>query len=326
MNRRQYMQMLKTNGSTDKERHVNKAIHDMNLFTPSSPSYKDVLIDSIPRKVNIISSTVTNQKIFHTVPGEDFTIGSIMEWSNSHWLITERDADDEITVRGKIQICQKEIKWQDDLTGDIVARWATVEKPYYSNLKENNYIAYSTREFRIQMPFDEYSSRLNIDKRLMLEIVNNEPKTYRITSVDQMTGRIDYNNAQIGFLSFNVEQDLYNPETDNEELMICDYFIPKKQDDGENLVITFNGSNQINSGGLGKTFYAELGEFDTSETQWELILEQDVNSVNFENGLKTKTGSKCKVICENNDSLIGTTIELKAKLNEKESSVILEVV
>lgn len=326
MNRRQYIQMLKTNGSTDKERHVNKAIHDMNLLAPSNPSYKDVLIDSIPRKVNIISSTVTNQKIFHTVPGEDFTIGSIMEWSNSHWLITERDADDEITVRGKIQICQKEIKWQDDLTGDIVARWATVEKPYYSNLKENNYIAYSTREFRIQMPFDEYSSRLNIDKRLMLEIVNNEPKTYRITSVDQMTGRIDYNNAQIGFLSFNVEQDLYNPETDNEELMICDYFIPKKQDDGENLVITFNGSNQINSGGLGKTFYAELGEFDTSETQWELILEQGVNSVNFENGLKTETGSKCKVICENNDSLIGTTIELKAKLNEKESSVILEVV
>ena len=67
----------------------------MKKLGPSSPSFKDVLIDGEPRKVNIISATVTNKKYFHTMPGEDFVIGSIMEWSNSHWLITERDAEDE---------------------------------------------------------------------------------------------------------------------------------------------------------------------------------------------------------------------------------------
>lgn len=131
-------------------------------------------------------------------------------------------------------------------------------------------MSYSTREFRIQTPFDEYSARLNIGKRLMLEIVNGEPKTYRITSIDQMTGRIDYDNDQIGFLSFNVEQDLYNAETDNVEKMICNYVPEDASDnveitypddntvDDRVLSIEFTGEPSIPTGGFGKLFTAKI--------------------------------------------------------------------
>lgn len=322
MNLNQYRELLNAHGSNQRDRVINKSQHDMNLLGPVSPSYKDVLIDSVPRKVNIISSTVTNQKIFHTVPGEDFNIGSIMEWSNSHWLITERDAEDDITVRGKIQICQKEIKWQDDTTGEIVARWATVEKPYYSNLKENNYIAYSTREFRVQMPFDEYSSKLNIDKRLMLEVINGEPKTYRITSIDQMTGRIDYNNEQIGFLSFNIEQDLYNPETDNKDLMICDYF----EKNNSKFNISYSGSNYINVNGFGKTFYIDSDSENLENVVWKLTVNPDTEKISFENNKKEFIGKSCKVIYENDSSLIGSIVNITASLDELNSELVLEVV
>lgn len=272
MTRSQYREMLDLNGSTQRDRIINKSVHDQNKLAPVSPSYKDVTIDDVPRKLNIISSTVMNQKIIHTLPGEDFAIGSIVYWSKSHWLITERDAEDEITVRGRIQICQKQITWQDDNTYEIRSLWATVEKPYYSNLEENKTLSYSTREFRIQMPFDEYSANLNIGKRLMLEIVNGMPKTYRITSIDQMTSRIDYNGEQVGFLSFNVEQDLYNPDTDNAEKMICDYvpiddteedppeivYPPVEDDTSEyELSIDFTGAPTIQTGGFGKLVYSE---------------------------------------------------------------------
>ena len=168
MTRSEYRKMLKLNGPTQRDRIINKSIHDQNKLAPVQPSFKDVTIDDVPRKLNIISSTVMDQKIIHTLPGEDFSIGSIVYWSKSHWLITERDPEDEITVRGRIQICRKEIKWQDDNSHKIHSLWATVEKPYYSNLEENKQMSYSTREFRIQMPFDEYSANLNIGKRLML--------------------------------------------------------------------------------------------------------------------------------------------------------------
>lgn len=102
MTRSQYRKMLNLNGPTQRDRIINKSIHDQNKLAPVSPSYKDVTIDDAPRKLNIISSTVMNQKIIHTLPGEDFVIGSIVYWSKSHWLITERDAEDEITVRGRI--------------------------------------------------------------------------------------------------------------------------------------------------------------------------------------------------------------------------------
>lgn len=325
MTRDQYRQAIASNGKTQRDRAVNKGIHDMNKLGPLSPSYKDVLIDSVPRKVNIISSTVTTQKIFHTRPGEDFTIGSIMEWSNSHWLITERDAEDEITVRGKIQICQKEIVWQDVLTHDIVARWATVEKPYYSNLKENNYIGYSTREFRVQMPFDEYSERLDIDKRLMLEIINNEPKTYRITSIDQMTGRIDYNNDQIGFLSFNIEQDLYNPETDNVNLMICDYIEPETSDQ-TGLVISHSGSNELSAGGLGKKLNAVFNGEESDSIEWTISTDTDIDGISFENGLSKTIGSSCRICCNDDHRLIGTTIYVTARYNDYTKTISLEVI
>lgn len=109
MTREQYRAFLKQNGATQRERIVNKAIYDAKRLGPISPSYKKVTIDGVSQYVNVISTAVVNQKIIHSQPGEDFSIGSIVVLGNSHWLITERDFEDEITVRGRIQICQKEI-------------------------------------------------------------------------------------------------------------------------------------------------------------------------------------------------------------------------
>lgn len=341
MTRSQYREMLNLNGPTQRDRIINKSVHDQNKLAPVSPSYKDVTIDDVPRKLNIISSTVMNQKIIHTLPGEDFAIGSIVYWSKSHWLITERDAEDEITVRGRIQICQKQITWQDDNTYEIRSLWATVEKPYYSNLEENKTLSYSTREFRIQMPFDEYSANLNIGKRLMLEIVNGMPKTYRITSIDQMTSRIDYNGEQVGFLSFNVEQDLYNPDTDNAEKMICDYvpiddteedppeivYPPVEDDTSEyELSIDFTGAPTIQTGGFGKLFTAKIDGEICEEAVWTLTGDYVSDEIHFKNAADSVSNAKCKVVCADNPKLIGTVITLSVQSGKLTANVELEVI
>lgn len=341
MTRSQYRKKLRADGATQRDRIINKAIHDSSHLAPISPSFKDVTIDDIPRKLNIISSTVMTQKIIHTLPGEDFSIGSIVYWSGSHWLITERDAEDEITVRGRIQICQKQIVWQDDETHEICSRWATVEKPYYSNLSENKTIGYSTREFRIQMPFDEYSAKLNIDKRLMLEVIGGVPKTYRITSIDQMTGRIDYNDEQVGFLSFNVEQDLYNPEMDNLEKMICDY-VPIDENDTSDLPeieyppqpttseytlsIEFSGEPTVPCGGLGKLFSAKLDGELCEEAVWTLTGDHVPDSIYFKNSTDAVSSPKCKIVCIDDPKLIGEKLLLTVRSGKLSANIELEVV
>lgn len=340
MTRSEYRKMLKLNGPTQRDRIINKSIHDQNKLAPVSPSFKDVTIDDIQRKLNIISSTVMDQKIIHTLPGEDFSIGSIVYWSKSHWLITERDPEDEITVRGRIQICRKEIKWQDDNSHKIHSLWATVEKPYYSNLEENKQMSYSTREFRIQMPFDEYSANLNIGKRLMLEIINDVPKTYRITSVDQMTSRIDYNNEQVGFLSFNVEQDLYNPETDNAEKMICDYvpiedteeippevvYPPQEAEPEYVLSIDFTGAPTVQAGGFGKLFTAKIDGETCEMANWTLQGDHVPDEIHFKNAEDSVSSAKCKVVCADNPKLIGTIVSLTVQSGKLTADIDLEVI
>lgn len=255
-------------------------------------------------------------------------------------MITERDAEDEITVRGRIQICQKQITWQDDNTSEIRSLWATVEKPYYSNLEENKQVSYSTREFRIQMPFDEYSANLNIGKRLMLEIVNGVPKTYRITSIDQMTSRIDYNGEQVGFLSFNVEQDLYNPETDNAEKMICDYVpidnaeeppeivYPPVEDEASKYVLSidFTGASTIQTGGFGKLFTAKIDGEVCESAVWTLTGDHVPDKIYLKNAVDTVSNPRCKVVCIDDPKLIGTVIELKVQSGKLTTNVELEVI
>ena len=342
MTREQYRDFLKQNGVTQRERIVHKAIHDTNTMGPINPSCKDVTIDGEPRRLIVISANVTDRKTIHALPGEDFSVGSIIVMGGSHWLITERDFDDEVTVSGRIQICQKEIVWQDEDDLRICSLWATVEKPYYSNLSENNNIGFSTREFRIQMPFDEYSSRLNVGKRLMLEIINGEPKTYRITSVDQMTGRVDYKDEQIGFLSFNVEQDLYNPETDNPEKMICNY-IPVEEDPPApeepmlpieppppppaKLKIAFNGEPAVRAGGFGKAFTASLdGTDEEIVADWILTGNHVPDGIHLKPSGEATTAQKCMVVAEDNVDLIGLTVELKASYGDSEAVISLEVI
>lgn len=338
MTRAQYRELLNGNGEGRRERMIQYGIHNMNIQDPDHPSYKSVTIDDEPRYLNIISSTVTNQKIIRTRPGEDISLGGIVYWGGSHWLITERDADAEITVRGKIEICQKEIPWQDPDTLEIVSRWSTVEKPYYSNLSENNYLSSSNREFRVQMPFDDYSSKLDLDKRLMLEIINGKPKTYRITSVDQMTTRYDYNGSIVGFLKLNVEQDKYNPDTDNSDLMICNYIDPltsgkvdievDTDESGSTTTtvfkIAYSDTPIIRVGGFGKKFTAMFGDTGV-EARWTLTT-SDSTKIKFSDGSTQYAGSSCSVVCTDDLSLIGETATLTATYNDKTSSVEIEVV
>lgn len=243
-------------------------------------------------------------------------------------------------MRGRIQICQKQITWQDDNTHEIRSLWATVEKPYYSNLEENKTLSYSTREFRIQMPFDEYSANLNIGKRLMLEIVNGVPKTYRITSIDQMTSRIDYNGEQVGFLSFNVEQDLYNPETDNAEKMICDYVpiegteeippevvYPPQEDEPEyTLTIDFTGAPTVQTGGFGKLFTAKIDGETCEAAKWTLRGDHVPDDIHFKNAADSVSSAKCKVVCADNPKLIGTIVSLTVQSGKLTADIDLEVI
>lgn len=329
MDYEKYKTILLKAGDTRRARVVKKAAYDIKTLAPDSPAYKSVEIEGEQRNMMIISSTVTNQKIIHSMPGDDFEIGKILVWSKSHWLITERDADDEITVRGKIELCNRNIQWQNDATKEIITRWAVVDKPYFSNLNENNLMSVSSREFQIKIPYDEESSLIDIGKRLMLEEINGKPKTYRVTCVDAMTERYDRNNEQTGFLTLNLEQDQYDSSTDNNEKMICDYDEPHDTEVG-NVKITYEGDPKLRLCGRGKVFKTYI--YDSTEKvvcSWKIVGDEN-NKIYFDgtDHAHDFTGDTCRIKVDNDISLNGLKVTLEAENETKESkdSIELEVV
>ena len=81
MNYDMYAAMLGIPGTSRRDRIIQKSKHDTLKMGPDSPAYKEVEIDGIKHHMEIISSTVTNQKVIRTMPGDDFEIGHIMLWS-----------------------------------------------------------------------------------------------------------------------------------------------------------------------------------------------------------------------------------------------------
>lgn len=245
----------------------------------NSPALKDVEIDGVPQKLFVHSTDAPSEKTFNTLPGEIVDIGDIILWNEMHWLVTNVDFDDEVTRGGRIVQCNRQLRWQNQRTGEIIERWCLVTKPYTSNIEEGMAIATSNREFKIQIPYDEETIQIDLDRRFLLEVINGEPKAYTVTSVDSETNR--YQDIDGGFLIWNLSQGEYNPATDNAELMIANYFEPKVAPDPEEplLPCLINGRDTIR-GGMSRTyeavFYDESGEITSgSVAVWNVSADSD---------------------------------------------------
>lgn len=223
-----YYQRLTLQGQTRRERTLERTRAKILKDQYTSPSCREVLINDIPQKLYITRSDVPTRKNFNTLPGETVEVGSVVFWENCHWLVIRAFKDDDMTQRGAFERCNRQLYWQNPETREIISRWCTIAKPYYSNLSSGEVTTVSKREFKLQLPYDEESSLLDLDKRFMLDIIGKEPKVYVCTAVDVNTERYDVDGVSVGFIVMNVQQDQYNAATDKVlgDYGICNYLAP----------------------------------------------------------------------------------------------------
>ena len=274
----EYRKRLMLDGDSQRDRIISREQRLITKLSASNPACKSVTIDDVPAKVIIISTQVTSTKTIQALPGQTFSIGSIVLWNGSHWLITEKDLEYDITLRGKIEQCNRQVVWQNQDTLQIHSRWCTVSKPYFSDLSEEKMYSESKREYKIQLPYDEETSLLDVGKRFVLETINGKPRTYRVTCVDTMTERYDIDGDTKGFLIVNLEQDQYNEATDNAELGICDYIAASNPTSKpSDSVITYTGVAEVKIGGSPKKFsvlYRDQNgnEVPAAEPVWSFLI------------------------------------------------------
>ncbi|MGN1341588.1 MAG: hypothetical protein ACI4WS_14975 [Oscillospiraceae bacterium] len=232
-------------------------------------------------------------------PGEELNMGDIIYWHKIHWLVTDIDFSDSITRSGIMERCNRTIQWQNPETREIQERWCIATKPYTSNIDKGKEVNTSNREFKIQIPFDEETSLVDVDKRFLLETISGHPKAYKCTCVDTVTNK--YQDIKGGFLIWNLTQSEYNDATDNVELMIADYIEPETPVHG-NLEINYAGSPEIRAGGSAKSFKA------TPTTVWSVNAIPEV----MRHLTVSQSGGILKIRAARQSDIIGANVLLTA--------------
>lgn len=218
-----------------------------------------VLRNGIPQDF-IIVPTQTGCNLWAR-PGETFNIGDIIYFNTLHWLVTDVNFGDSLNRSGSMVRCNRQIRWQNRKTGEIISRWCLAEKPYSTNVTDALAIGTSNREYKIQLSCDEETMQVDLDRRFLLEVIDGTPKAYKLVSVDTLTNR--YEDIAGGFLIWNMEQTEYNPLEDNAELMIANYFSPNevREKEKEKLSCFIEGRNTIREG-FSRTYTASFYDID----------------------------------------------------------------
>ena len=121
-----YKDRANAHGNTRREAELRREQHRLTAHTDDSLSYFTTPVDGVERNVCIIDSDNLNEKKMYSLPGEDFDCGTLVEWADNFWLITEKDAHTEVYTRVKLLQCNFLLKWVDELD-EIHEQWCVIE-------------------------------------------------------------------------------------------------------------------------------------------------------------------------------------------------------
>lgn len=121
-----YSSRAEIHGTTKRKAELKKEQRMLYNKTKNSLSYFEVKVDGEDRNVSIIDSDNLNEKRMLSMPGEDFDCGTLVEWADNFWLISEKDAHNEVYTRVKLLQCNYLLKWVDE-SNTIHEQWCVVE-------------------------------------------------------------------------------------------------------------------------------------------------------------------------------------------------------
>ena len=206
-----YNNRLNINGTTQRERNVNRLKQNILCKAPSNPSYKEIKLNGEETYLVINTNSKPYYKEFESLPGQKVLAGDYVEWSNNIWLVYEADCDDEIYTDGNLRQCQYELFWQK-ADGTIVSRYACVQNASAYNNGEtgNNTITLQSNQFMVYMPYDEDTCLLDNGLRIHMSRDNIVCKPYTLTRPDDIT----FGYGEKGVLNIVFTQTQYNAGED----------------------------------------------------------------------------------------------------------------
>lgn len=218
-----YQRRMDAWGKNLRDTVFNREFRMLNNKFDSTLSYHAVQIGNRTQDVTIINSDNLNEKKIITRPGEDLICGELVEWANNYWLISEKDANNELYTRGKLLQCNHLLKWIDS-DGIIREQWCVIEDgtKYLTGEYEDRKFIVTRGDSRIAMTIgrNKHTIAFERENRFLIDDPESKNKLAYLLTKPLKTGR-SYDKG--GVFSF-VLQEVVATADDNMELGIADYY------------------------------------------------------------------------------------------------------
>lgn len=239
-----YQSRIETHGGTKRNAALIREQRFLNGRAKDSLSYHSVIVDGENRTVYIANSDNLNQKMMYSLPGEDFNCGGMVEWADNHWLISEKDANNELYTRVKLLQCNYLLRWVDK-EGVIHEQWCIIEDgtKYLTGEYEDRQFIVTRGDSRISMTIakNDDTAKFGRECRFIIDEPDSGDKLAYLLTKPLKVGKT-YNG--VGVYAF-VLQEVVSTDDDNMELGIADYYkyFPKQSNIDQDIVNPDDASN-----------------------------------------------------------------------------------
>lgn len=251
---------------------------------------------------------------FQTPYEEKIVVGDILYLAdeNVFYLCEEVFDIDSIHWQGKFTLCNWILKWQNPVSGEILAYpcHAVNATQYNSGEQSNKLFTIGSSQHMITLPYDENTVVLSTPQRFYLDRNTENPTVYIVTQNDTVSGYF----GEKGLIRITVFEHTEVHDADRPDLGICDYKDPSEfshdtaegDTDTAQAVISYD-TTIIKSGGDKQkfvgSFYDAAGNELTLDCVWEIICD-------FENELEVSRSDHQIEIGIDNDRYIDEDFRL----------------
>lgn len=246
----------------------------------------------------------------------EIKVGSYVSIPNIHdeleyWLIVHCEEDNGL-IQTRVIKCNWTLKW---IANGVIHECLGVFRGGTSDaigLENDGYITSVDSQAAIWLPTNIDTNTININTRFLISDAGRIPpqawKTSRIRDI-----------MPIGLTKISVEQDTYNAQHDNDDLMIADYWSGSVEPTPINptpiigsAAITYNGTKPtVKVGGSAKVFTAAFSNENTTVDRWIVSDATGNISAKTNNYTIEHEGAQMKLKVALNYNLIGTVLTVE---------------
>ena len=226
-----YQSRLDAHGITMREASKKKEIRMLASKLSRSLSYHAAIVDGLDQRVAIINSDNLNEKKIYSMPGETIACGAIVEWEGSFWIVTEKDAADELYTKCKMKQCNHLLKWVDE-DSIIHEQWCVIDDgtKYMTGDYEDRDFIVTRGDARISMLISKNEHTVKFGRHSRF-IIDDPDSTEKLSYSLSKPLRVGWHYNGEGVYQF-VLKESNSTDDDNIELGIADYYkyFPKDGD------------------------------------------------------------------------------------------------